>query len=208
MKNEEGGRLFKPNSNERRKLDSLLDFGNKTGIDGVEKKEEPAPKKFKQQASAGKVMLIVFWHSRGIIYKEYLPHGSTINSGSYFDTLIRLKNSIKSKRPGLLTRKVALLHDNARPHTALLNQKVLKNFKWDIFAHPPYSPDLAPSDYHLFPTLKRHSQGQGFHNLEELKTAIDGIFENLDDATYYDGIQKLVYRYNKCIDLNANYVEK
>lgn len=171
-------------------------------------KDEPAPKKFKQQASAGKVMLTAFWDSTGIIYTEYLPHGSTINSGSYFDTLIRLKMAIKSKRPGLLSRKVVLLHDNARPHSALLNQKLLADFQWEIFPHPPYSPDLAPSDYHLFPTLKRQLQGKRFQNLEELKAAIGGVFQNLDGKSYSDGIQKLVYRYNKCLDSNGDYVEK
>ncbi|UYV75327.1 H3F3C [Cordylochernes scorpioides] len=60
--------------------------------------------------------------------------------------------------------KVLLVHDNARPHAARTIQTFLENFKWEIFTHPPYSPDLAPSDFHLFPALKLHLGGKHFAN--------------------------------------------
>lgn len=66
------------------------------------KKDEPAPKKFKQQLSAGKVMLTFIWDSKGVLLKEYMPQGSTVNSASSFNTLMKLRMAIKSKRPGLL----------------------------------------------------------------------------------------------------------
>jgi transposase len=50
----------------------------------------------------------------------------------------------------MLTSGVALLHDNACQHTAACTQALLEHFNWELFDHPPYSPDLAPSDYHLF----------------------------------------------------------
>ncbi|PNF18223.1 hypothetical protein B7P43_G17755 [Cryptotermes secundus] len=63
-----------------------------------------------------------------------------------------LKPAIRSKRRGLPSKGVVFLHDNARPHTA----ETLWKLKFDVMAHPPYSPDLAPSDYHSFGPLKRH----------------------------------------------------
>jgi hypothetical protein len=51
---------------------------------------------------------------------------------------------------GVLTKGVVLLHDNARPHTAARTNALIKLFIWEIFDHSHYSPDLAPSDYHLF----------------------------------------------------------
>jgi transposase len=47
-----------------------------------------------------------------------------------------------------------LFYDNARPHTAAHTRALLKHFNWELFDHPHYSPDLAPSDYHLFAYLK------------------------------------------------------
>jgi len=49
---------------------------------------------------------------------------------------------------------VVLLRDNARPHTAAHTQALLQKFRWDLFDHPPYSPDLAPNDFHLFSWMK------------------------------------------------------
>ena len=63
-----------------------------------------------------------------------------------------------------------MLNDNAHPHTAQQRQALLREqFHWDIFEHPPYSPDLAPSDFFLFPKLKAHLAGKRFENDEDLK---------------------------------------
>ncbi|VVC36578.1 Hypothetical protein CINCED_3A005200 [Cinara cedri] len=84
-----------------------------------------------------------------------MPKGTTINAAEYCETLKKLKKkSNTDKRRGMLTRGVSLLHDNARPQTARFIQDLLVSFGWGIVTHPPYSPDLAPSDYHHFNKLK------------------------------------------------------
>jgi histone-lysine N-methyltransferase SETMAR len=65
-----------------------------------------------------------------------------------------------------------LLHDNARPHAAARMQAMLQEFGWEVFEHPAYSPDLAPSDFHLFPKLKEFLGGRRFKSDEEVKDAI------------------------------------
>jgi transposase len=108
----------------------------------------------------------------------------------------------------MLTKGVVLLHDNARPHTAARTNALIKLFNWEIFDHPPYSPDLAPSDYHLFTKMKVWLATQRFHNNEEL---MDGVNIWLHDsaAPFFDeGLQKLVSRYDKCLNVDDNYVEK
>jgi len=55
---------------------------------------------------------------------------------------------------GMLSKGVVLLHDNARPHTVARTDALIKLFNWEIFDHPPYSPDLASSNYHLFSKMK------------------------------------------------------
>jgi histone-lysine N-methyltransferase SETMAR len=66
----------------------------------------------------------------------------------------------------MLTYGVVLLHYNARPHTAALTQALMGHFVWELFHHPPYSPDLAPNDYHLFIYLKNWFRSQFFNNNE------------------------------------------
>ncbi|GBO16096.1 hypothetical protein AVEN_260423-1 [Araneus ventricosus] len=101
-----------------------------------------------------------------------MTRGTTINSEVYCRTLKKLKKDIQNKRRGLLSSGVMLLHDNARPHIAVRSGEVLRKFKWDVFQHPPYSPDLAPSDFYLFTAMKKWLGGQHFTDYEELKNAV------------------------------------
>ena len=75
-------------------------------------------------------------------------------------------------RRGKLPREIVLLHDSARPQAARQTQALLREqLHWDIFEHPPYSPDLAPSDFFLFPKMKEHLVGKRFASDEDLKDA-------------------------------------
>ena len=77
----------------------------------------------------------------------------------------------------------------------------------DVLNHPPYSPDLAPSDFHLFIDLKEHLTGKKFDyddEEQEVMTWFKG-----QAADFYDsGIEKLVPRLNKCLDSAGDYVER
>ena len=100
-------------------------------------------------------MLTVFWDSQGPVLEHYQKKGTTISSARYSEMLTdRLKPAIRSKRQGLLRKGAVLLHDNARPYTAAHTAETLQKCKFKVMAHPPYGPDLAPSDYHLFGPLK------------------------------------------------------
>ena len=87
----------------------------------------------------------------------------------------------------MLTAGVVLLHDNARPHTARRTAAVLSEFRWELFDHPPYSPDLALRDFHVFLHLKKFlSSTARFSNDDELKTSITLWFHS-QMAEFYDG---------------------
>ena len=62
-------------------------------------------------------------------------------------------------------------NDNAPPQSARLTKKILKEFRWELLPHPPYSPDLAPSAFFLFPKLKEHLKGVRFKSTDEAKHA-------------------------------------
>ena len=115
-------------------------------------------------------MLSVWWDFKVIVYFELLPRKQTINSNVYCRQLMKLDKEMKEKRPELVTRKGVIVHqDNARPHTSLVTRKKLLELGWEVMLHPPYSPDLAPSDYHLFRSLKNHFNGKTFDSIEAVK---------------------------------------
>jgi hypothetical protein len=107
---------------------------------------------------------------------------------------------------GMLTKGV-LLHDNARAHTTARTNALVKLFNWEISDHSFYSPDLAPSDYHLFTKIKFWLGTQLFHTNEELMDGISNWLPNLAAPFFDEGLQKLVSQY-KCLDVDGNYVEK
>lgn len=166
------------------------------------------PRKFKQEPSTRKIMATVFWDRKGVLLIDFLPRGMTINAERYCDTLTKLKRAIQNRRRGLLSSGVVLLHDNARPHTAAMTKTQLDKFRWELLDHPPYSPDLAPSDFHVFPKLKEYLGGKRFENDDVLKETVTNWLNAQAAEFYGEGIQKLVPRLNKCLDILGDYVEK
>ena len=74
----------------------------------------PPPRKFRTQQSAGKIMATVFWDCKGVLLVDYLPHKTTMTGSSYYGELLKnLRQAVKEKRRGMLTRGPLLLHDNA-----------------------------------------------------------------------------------------------
>jgi histone-lysine N-methyltransferase SETMAR len=111
----------------------------------------PVAKKFKTQPSAGKLMLTMFWDSQGPILVTYLECGTTITSATYCDMLKRgLKPAVYAKKRERLTEGFLLLHSSVCPHIVARTLEKL----WEVMVHPAHSPDLAPSDFHLFELLK------------------------------------------------------
>jgi len=84
----------------------------------------------------------------------------------------------------------------------------LRDLPYEFLEHPPYPPDLAPSDFYLFSKLKLFLAGQRFPSNQEAIAAVEGYFEDLTKNHYRDGIMALEHRWNKCIRLKRDYVEK
>jgi len=108
------------------------------------------------QKSAGKFLASILWDEDGILLVDYLPKGQTINAEYYSSLLVQLKDIFKEKRRGKFTKRILFLHDNAPPHRALATQKKLAYLGFQCLDHPLCSPDLTPSDYHLFLGLKNN----------------------------------------------------
>jgi len=125
-------------------------------------KGSPRPKKFRVQKFAGKFLASIFFYQDGILLVDYLPKGQTINVEYYSSLLEQLKDILKEKRRGKVTKGVLFLHDNAPAHRTLATQKKLTYLSPQYLDHPPYSLILAPSNYHLFPGLRKQLRGHHF----------------------------------------------
>jgi len=98
-----------------------------------------------------------FFNVWGIVHHEFVRPGQTVNQEFYFEVLRQLRENVWRKRPELWRLGDWILHhDNAPAHTALSVTRYLASLGWTIVPHPPYSLDLAPYDFFLFPTMEKH----------------------------------------------------
>jgi len=109
-----------------------------------------------------------------------------------------LERNIRNKRKRAQT-SVPFFQDNARPHVAARTMDTILKLKWNILPHPPYSPDLAPSDCHLSGPLKEHLGGKSFRNNDEVTQDIQGWLHWQPKGFILSGIRKLPDRWRKCI---------
>ena len=72
----------------------------------------------------------------------------------------------------MLSRSMCLFRDNAWPHSTLVTTALLEKFKWNILDHPLYSPDLAPSDFHLFLHLKKRHAGKSSTTMKKVQEEV------------------------------------
>jgi transposase len=91
---------------------------------------------------------------------EFLEAGNTVNSARYIETIKNPRRRVCRVRRS--ASPILLLHDNGRPHTARATIDALEKLKFEVLSHPPNRPDLAPSDFHFFPHLKRDLKGTHF----------------------------------------------
>ena len=154
-----------------------------------------------------KVMLCVWWDMKGILYYELLQPGQTVTSERYSEQLKHLDRAIGQKREfsGKGRRKVILHHDNARPHVASTTLRTITELGWEVLPHPAYSPDVAPSDYHLFRSTEHRLRGTTFKKVEEVRKFLDEYFDGQPRTFYRDGIRNLPDRWRKVVSSDGNY---
>ena len=121
---------------------------------------------------------------------DYLPKGHTLNAEYYSSLLVQLKDILKEKCCGKVTKGVLFLHDNAPAHWALSTQKKLAYLGFQCLDHPPYCPDLAPSDYHLCPGLKKQLKGCHFSSDVEVIAAAETCLDGHPSEFFFEWLAK------------------
>ena len=167
----------------------------------------PRPKKARLFKSKIKVMLIDFFDVHGIVHLEFLPQGQTINQNVYKDILRRLMRSVREKRRELWETKSWLLdHDNAPAHNALSIRQFLAENNIAVLEQPPYSSDLAPCDFFLFPKLKGVIKGTRFQDSKAI-TAVTKKLRAIPMESFQKCIEAWRQRLEKCIRAQGDYFE-
>ncbi|GFV02516.1 mariner Mos1 transposase [Trichonephila clavipes] len=154
-------------------------------------------------------MLCIFWDQEEPIYYELLKPSETVNTDRYKQQLFNLNNAILEKREQYKKRKhkVIFLDDNAPSHRAKPTKDIVKQLGWEPLVHATYSPDLAPSDYHLFSSLGHALADQRFTSYENVKSSLDDWLASKDRSFFWRGIHKLPERWGKCAASEGYYFE-
>ncbi|XP_047366075.1 histone-lysine N-methyltransferase SETMAR-like [Vespa velutina] len=112
-----------------------------------------------------KALLCVWWSIRGIVHFEVLKPGQTVNADLYCKQLDRVNQSLIEK-----------------PHCARQTLEKINELGWEVLPHPTYSPDITPSDLHLFRSLQHFLSGKKFENLDNVQNAISRIFVKTESS--------------------------
>jgi histone-lysine N-methyltransferase SETMAR len=160
------------------------------------------PKKFKMSPSAGKVMLVAFWDSRGMILTHFMPIGQTVIAKYYSEVILKNhREKLKQMRPRLAQKNVLLLHDNAPSHTAAATVEVTNGNCCLTLLIAQTSPPVT----YLFPELKKLLAGKKYKTRAALITQ---FLKHRSMSWFTVGIQKLPRRWQKCVDVGGEYFEK
>ena len=152
----------------------------------------PRPKNSRRQKFKVKTMFISFFDSDGIIHKEFVPAGQTVNSAFYEEVLKQLLGRIHRVRPELhRIGQWMLLHDNAPADCAIRVHQFLAQRSVPVLDHPPYSPDLAPADFFLFHRLKSIMKGARFAEVAAIQERVTAVLRLIPKEAFADSFQKL-----------------
>jgi len=170
-------------------------------------KGQPGPLKARVQASRTKHMVMAFFDAKGLIYTNVVPKGESVNAAYIVKALGRFLRYLKQKRPELAEQGFLFHWDNAPVHTAAVVKEWFAAHAIQVLEHPPYSPDLAPADFFLFPKVKELLAGKTIA-ASDVKKEWEGVTRTIGVDEYAAAFRRWLERSEKCIRIAGDYVEK
>ena len=153
-------------------------------------------------------VLYFFFSIEGIVAKIVIPKGTTVTGNLYANKILpEVFSKFREMSERSTVQDVMLHHDNAAPHTSKVVTKYLKQERVNVLPHPPYSPDLAPCDFFLFPKLKKELKNKKYDKVENLARGVQAVVSSISKDEYYKCFESWKKRPQKCIDNNGNYFE-
>jgi histone-lysine N-methyltransferase SETMAR len=133
--------------------------------------------------------------------------GRKFNTGYYIAELLKSLSQWSSFGAAGNKRKLSIHADNARPHTAKLSTQYFNENRMKSVPHPPYSPDLAPSDFSLFEHVKRCLPSLSFKDADQLLVTVEGVLEGIEKVTLQAVFIEWMDRLRKYIATNGEDTE-
>jgi hypothetical protein len=153
-------------------------------------------------------MLSIWCDCDRVICYHLLDKDEKINRFKYRSQLYLFDFIYKRSRANKLKDRVLWYHHgNASPHTAKITKTALRELGYNVLQQPPYSPDLAPSDYHLFRDLYIQIGNVKFQNINEVDKFILIWIQSKPKSFFEAGISSLQERYKKSIQVDGNYFQ-
>ena len=157
----------------------------------------PQLKKARQVRSNIKSMLICFFDQKGIVHEEFVPPGQTVNVAFYVKVLKGLRENVRRKRPDKWQNNTWLLHhDKCASPCCPPDSTGLTDNNMSVVPHPPYSLDLAPSDFFLFPKQKMKLKGRRFQT-EEIQAESQAVLNTLRENDFQECFKNWQHRWDR-----------
>lgn len=154
-----------------------------------------------------KVMITIFFNGSGPILIDYLPKGMKFN-GEYFINIIQqISDKVYPHGRRKYERKKTLHYDNSPCHKSKKVKSFLSTTEFKTMKHPPYSPDIAPSDFGLFGTVKEKMINTEHANVQELQSHINEILYSFSEKFWKSLFLEWKRRLMKVIECNGDYFE-
>ena len=141
----------------------------------------------------------LFFDLDGIVWVEFVPRNTTVNYEYYKGLLEHLRNDVHKKQPEKWANSFILDHDNALCHTSLLVWQFLSNKNITVCPHPPYSLDLAPCDFWLFPKFKMTMKGKSFESIQDVEAVTTVQLKTLTKEDFQNCFRMWQEWWDKCV---------
>ena len=145
--------------------------------------------------TSNRILYAIFFDSKGPVLQIPVPKGSSVTGKFYRESFrTQLVDFYQKRRPRTGVRGIKLLHDNAPAHISATVQEYLKESGLDVLDHPPYSPDLFPCDFWLFPRLREMLAGHRFESRCGIGSVVYQCLEHIPREDYRAAFRKWVDR--------------
>jgi hypothetical protein len=150
-------------------------------------------------------MLTIIWNPSGFHLITVFEKGCKFNTGYCIAEILEPLSQWRSIEAAGNDRKLLVHANKARSHTAKLSTQYFNENRMKSAPHPPYSPNLAPSDFYLFGDIKRCLAGLSFEDADQVLAAVEGVLEDIEKVTLQSVFLEDLDRLRKCITANGEY---
>ena len=169
--------------------------------------DQKPSKRARKMIGSKKFMFTIFWNPNGFLIVKVLPKDVTFNEDYFINEILEPINKLTASMRNQTGKKLILHYDNARPHTSKKVLEYLESHNMYRAPHPPFSPDIAPSDFFLIGYIKNLLIGKSFRSPEQLLSAINEILRDIQKKMLMDAFSEWEKRLSYLTSSDGDYIE-